>query len=195
MEATMSRDDPAPRPKHAGFDPGGTGGPAVGTALGRRQICKGAVGAAAAGTAGATVRTGATPALAAGGRTALARRARGILAAATTVEQTAVAPAVVGLTDAATIAVDASLGNDLRVTIAGNRTIANPSNPAPGQQIIFQVTQGPGGGFSVSWGSAYEFSDGLPQPVLSSGAGQTDLLGFIYNAAKGKWLFAAFLNG
>jgi hypothetical protein len=138
---------------------------------------------------------GAPLALAADSRTALARRARGILAAATTVEQTAVAPAVVGLTDAATIAVDASLGNDFRVTIAGNRTIANPSNPAPGQQIIFQVTQGPGGGFSVSWGSAYEFSDGLPQPILSSQAGQTDLLGFIYNAAKGKWLLAAFLNG
>jgi hypothetical protein len=58
-----------------------------------------------------------------------------------------------------------------------------------------QITQGPGGGFSVGWGTAYEFSDGLPQPVLSSQAGKTDLFGFIYNAAKGKWLLAAFLNG
>jgi hypothetical protein len=115
--------------------------------------------------------------------------------AATTVEQAAVAPAVVGLADAATIAVDASLGNDFRVTIAGNRTIANPSNPAPGQQIIFQLTQGPGGGFSVTWDGAFQFSAGLPQPVLSSQPGKTDLLGFIYNAAKGKWLLAAFLNG
>ena len=50
--------------------------------------------------------------------------------AATTTEPGAVAPAVVGLTDAATIAVDASLGNDFRVTIAANRTMATrPTRP------------------------------------------------------------------
>ncbi len=192
----MPRHSPVPRPRDAASDPGGTDGTGLRTALSRRKIFKGAVGAAAVGTAGGTLLTGASPALAAGSRTAVARRATGALTmAATTVEQAAVAPAVVGLTDAATIAVDASLGNDFRVTIAGNRAIANPSNQAPGQQIIFQVTQAPGGPFSLSWGGAYEFSDGLPQPVLSTQAGRTDLLGFIYNAAKGKWLLAAFLNG
>ena len=90
---------------------------------------------------------------------------------------------------------DASLGNDFRVTIAGNRTMGNPANPSNGQQIIFQVTQGSGGSFTLSWGSSYEFSAGLPQPSLSTTAGQTDLLGFIYNAAKGTWLLAAFVNG
>jgi hypothetical protein len=116
-------------------------------------------------------------------------------AQATTTEPGAVAPAVVNLTDAVTIAVDASLGNDFRVTIAGNRTMGNPANPANGQQIIFQVTQGPGGAFALAWGSSYEFSADLPQPSLSTTAGQTDLLGFIYNAAKGTWLLAAFVNG
>ncbi len=102
---------------------------------------------------------------------------------------------MVNLTDAATIGVDASLGNDFRLTIAGIRTMGNPANPSNGQQIIFQVTQGPGGSFTLSWGSSYEFSAGLPQPSLSTTAGQTDLLGFIYNAAKGNWLLAAFVNG
>ena len=106
----------------------------------------------------------------------------------TTVESGAVAPAVVGLTDAATIAVDASLGNDFRVTIAGNRTLGNPANPTDGQKIVVQVTQGAGGPFTLSYGTAYEFSTGLPQPTLSTTAGTTDLLGFVYNAAKGKWL-------
>jgi hypothetical protein len=36
---------------------------------------------------------------------------------------------------------------------------------------------------------------GLPQPTLSTTAGQTDLLGFVYNARKGTWLLAAFVNG
>ena len=120
---------------------------------------------------------------------------RATLLQSTTVEPGAVAPAVVVLTDSTTIAVDASLGNDFRVTIAGNRTLGNPSNPTDGQKIIFQVTQGSGGNFTLSYGSGYEFSTGLPQPTLSTTAGQTDLLAFIYNEQKGKWLLAAFVSG
>ena len=157
-------------------------GPGSGEVLSRRKIFKGAVGVAAVGAGGAALTTAtASPAAAA--------------AQATTTEPGAIAPAVVNLTDAATIAVDASLGNDFRVTIAGNRTMGNPANPANGQQIIFQVTQGSGGSFTLSWGSSYEFSADLPQPSLSTTAGQTDLLGFIYNATKGNWLLAAFVNG
>jgi len=150
-----------------------------GRLLSRRKIVKGAIGVAAAGAGGAVL----TAAIAAPA------------SAATTVESGALAPAVVNLADAATIAVDASQGNDFRVTIAGNRTMGNPANPADGQQIIFQVTQGSGGSFTLAWASAYEFSPGLAQPTLSTTAGQTDLLGFVYNAAKGTWLLAAFLNG
>ena len=157
-------------------------GPGSGQVLSRRKIFKGAVGVAAAGAGGAVLATATgTPAAA--------------VAQATTTEPGAVAPAVVNLTDAATIAVDASLGNDFRVTIAGNRTMGNPANPVNGQQIIFQVTQGTGGSYTLSWASGYEFSSDLPQPTLSTTAGQTDLLGFIYNAAKGTWLLAAFVNG
>ena len=153
-----------------------------GQALSRRKIFRGAVGVAAAGAGGA-VLTAAT-----------ASRASAA-AQATTTESGGVAPGVVNLTDVATIAVDASQGNDFRVTIAGNRAMGNPANPANGQQIIFQVTQGSGGPFTLSWGSGYEFSAQLPQPGLSTNAGQTDLLGFIYNATKGTWLLAAFVNG
>ena len=78
------------------------------------------------------------------------------------------APAVVHLLDAATIAVDASLGNDFRVTIAGNRTMGTPSNPTNGEQIIFQITQGTGAPFTITWASGYEFSAALPQPTLSN---------------------------
>jgi hypothetical protein len=156
--------------------------PGSGRVLTRRKIFRGAIGVAAAGTGIAVLSpAAASPAAAA--------------TQATTIESGAVAPAVVNLTDAATIAVDASQGNDFRVTIAGNRAMGNPANPANGEQIIFQVTQGSGGPFTLSWGSSYEFSTDLPQPTLSTQSGQTDLLGFIYNASKGTWLLAAFLNG
>jgi hypothetical protein len=166
----------------------------LGRALSRRKIFKGAAGVAAGAVGGAVLaQATAFPAAAAGG-TVLARQATA-LAAGTTVEQGGLAPAVVALADAATIAVNASLGNDFRVTLGGNRTMGTPSNATTGQQIIFQVTQGSAGSSTITWDSGYEFSTGLPQPTLSTTAGQTDLLGFIYNAAKGKWLLAAFVNG
>lgn len=98
-----------------------------------------------------------------------------------------VAPAVVGLADTATIAVNAALGNDFRVTIAGNRAIANPTGAVDGQRITLQVTQGSGGSFSLTWGSQYLFG-AAGAPVLSAAGGATDVLGFIYNAALASWL-------
>jgi hypothetical protein len=115
--------------------------------------------------------------------------------AATTVDTGGTAPAVVMLTDGGEIAVDASRGNDFRVTIAGNRSFANPANAADGQKIVFQITQGGQGSNTVTFASAYQFSAGLPQPALSTAVGYTDLLGFIYNASKGAWLFVAYVLG
>ena len=149
----------------------------------RRRFFKRAVGAAVVGAAGGSVLT-----------EAFAPAARAATAG-TTVEQGAVAPAVVDLTETATIAVDASLGNDYRVTLNGNRTMGTPSNPTDGQKIVFQVTQGSGGSFMITWGSGYGFSSGLAQPTLSTAAGQTDLLEFVYNASIGQWLLAASVTG
>jgi hypothetical protein len=98
-----------------------------------------------------------------------------------------VAPAVVNLTDAATIAVNAALGNDFRVTIDASRAMGSPLNPVDGQRITFQITQGAGGNFTMAWSSAYHFGTAGP-PVLSTAGGGTDVVGFIYNAAKSAWL-------
>jgi hypothetical protein len=152
-------------------------------ALSRRKIIQRAAGVAAVGAAGGSVLTG-----------VIASPARAAMQS-TTIDTGAVAPAVVMLTDAATITLDASTGNDFRVTLGASRTMANPANPTDGQQIIFQITQGTGGSAAITWGSGYEFSTGLPQPTLSTTAGETDLLGFIYNAHKQAWLLAAFVNG
>ncbi len=163
---------------HATTD--GNGSAEMVETMNRRKILGAALGVASAGVVGGSVlaETSAVPA-----------------GAATTTELGALAPAVVNLTDAPTIAVDASLGNDFRVTISANRTMGNPTNATGGEQIIFQITQGTGAPFTMAWGNSYEFSTSLPQPSLSGGAGQTDLLGFIYDAATGKWLLAAFVDG
>lgn len=149
-------------------------------ALSRRRVLTAAVGLAAVGVAGGSVLSEAAPIAA---------------SAQTTTQQGAIAPAVVPLIEGPTVSVDASLGNDFRLTLGGDRIMGNPSNPEPGQQIIFQITQGAGAPFTLSWGTNYEFSSSLPQPTLSMRVGQTDLLGFIYNAANGNWLLAAFVSG
>lgn len=105
----------------------------------------------------------------------------------TTITAGLVAPAVVLLTDAGTIGVSASLGNDFRVTINGNRTIANPTGAVDGQRITFHVTQGSGAPYTLAWGSQYKFG-AAGGPTLSTTAGNTDVLGFIYNQALASWL-------
>jgi hypothetical protein len=107
-----------------------------------------------------------------------------------------VAPAVVTLAFGNPTPVNAALGNDFRLTLtASTGTLATPTNPVDGQKMLVWVTQGTGGGFTLAYGTGYEFTAGLPAPTLSTAAGATDLLGFIYNAAKGKWVFVAFLAG
>lgn len=164
----------SPRPSRADRDD------ASGPPRSNRRKVLGAVGLAAVGVAGGS---------------ALSERFAAPAEASTTTETGGLAPAVVALADAPTIAVDASRGNDFRVTITADRTMGNPSNPVNGQQIIFQITQGTGAPYTITWGSTYDFSAALPEPVLSTAAGQTDLLGFMYNAAKGSWLLAAYVNG
>ena len=106
-------------------------------------------------------------------------------------------PSVIPLNDGTTVAVNAALGNDFRWTLTGNNhTLSNPTNPVDGQKIIFQVTQPASGGpYTIQYGTNYLFTTGLPAPTLSVTNSQVDILGFIYNAALGKWVFVAFLGG
>jgi hypothetical protein len=104
-------------------------------------------------------------------------------------------PTEVPLTDAVTIAVDASLGQVFTVTLGGNRTLGNPTNPSPGQGIIIRVSQDATGGRTLAYGTAYAFSTSLPSPTLSTAANATDYLAFIYSASVSKWRFLAFTSG
>jgi len=93
------------------------------------------------------------------------------------------APKVVTLTDAATIALDASGGNDFRVTIAANRTMGAPSNLADGQSFTIAVTQDATGGRTMTWNAAFKFG-AAGAPTLTTTANATDVLAFkVYGSA------------
>jgi len=66
----------------------------------------------------------------------------------------------VGLTDGATIAVNAFLSNNFTVTIAGNRTLSNPTNATAGQWLDFTITQDGTGSRTLAFGTAYQAVSG-----------------------------------
>jgi len=107
-----------------------------------------------------------------------------------------VTAACVALTDAATIAVDASLGSKFEVTLGGDRQLGNPTNPAGcGQLLLIRVRQDGTGTRHLTYGADYRFSTSLPAPTLSTGINNVDYLGFVYDKTAGKWDFVSFVYG
>lgn len=105
-------------------------------------------------------------------------------------------PRVFQLTDAATIAVDASRADKFEVTLGGNRQLGNPTNPAgDGQLILFRIRQDGTGSRILTYDTLYRFSTGLPSPTLSTGANALDYLGFAYNKTDGRWDYIAQVMG
>ena len=81
------------------------------------------------------------------------------------------------LTDGVTVSWDASLGQVATLTLAGNRTIANPTNMKVATYILYLV-QDATGSRTITWGSAYKWPGGVA-PVLSTGANKRDIISFI----------------
>jgi prefoldin subunit 5 len=79
------------------------------------------------------------------------------------------------LTDAATVAWDMAAGFDFRVTLAGNRTLANPTNVTIGKKGRIRVIQDATGGRTLAFGTAYSFA-GKVAPSLSAAAAAVDWL-------------------
>lgn len=99
------------------------------------------------------------------------------------------------LTDAATILVDAALGNVFTVTLGGNRTLGNPSNPTNGQRIIFRIRQDGTGSRTLALGSDYRLGTDITSTTLTTTAAKTDYLGVMYNSTDSKWDVIAFVKG
>ena len=88
---------------------------------------------------------------------------------------------VITLTDAATIAVDARLGDCFRVTLGGNRTLGNPTNMIGGKVYNFRIIQDGTGSRTLAYGSKYKFAGGTA-PVLSTAASSKDFMSCEYDA-------------
>jgi hypothetical protein len=85
------------------------------------------------------------------------------------------------LLDGATINVNAAKATTFRVTLGGNRTLANPTNLTDGQHLFFRIKQDGGGSRTLGYGSMYKFPGG--SATLSTAAGALDILSCQYDAA------------
>lgn len=79
------------------------------------------------------------------------------------------------LVDGATVTPDFGAAHNFTWSLAGNRTLANPTNLTEGQSGIIRITNT--GAFNITaWGNNWRVAGGTP--VLSSGAGKVDILAY-----------------
>lgn len=81
------------------------------------------------------------------------------------------------LTDAATITWDCSLGQNNTVTLAGNRTMAAPTNQTANTFYILEVIQDATGSRTLAWNAVFKWGAGTA-PTLSTTALARDYFTF-----------------
>jgi len=93
-----------------------------------------------------------------------------------------VGKAEVALSDGANIATDASLGNVFGVTLAGNRTLDNPTNLVVGGRYTWKITQDGTGSRTLAYGNKFLFAGGAP--TLTTTAAALDVITGIYDGTS-----------
>lgn len=116
--------------------------------------------------------------------------------ATATLEMKRIKAKVVALVDGANIAVNADTTDIGTVTLAGNRTLDNPTGtPLDGQVLEIRVKQDATGSRTLSYGTEYRFGTDPASPTLTTTASKTDFLYFERNAADSKWDFVKIAKG
>jgi len=95
------------------------------------------------------------------------------------------------LTDASTIAVDMSVGNNFSVTLGGNRTLGNPTNLTAGQSGIIFITQDGTGSRTLAYSSYWDFPNATA-PTLTTTASAVDVL--VYTVRSSTSIAAQLLT-
>jgi hypothetical protein len=87
------------------------------------------------------------------------------------------------LTDGTTINTDCDNSNSFKVTLAGNRTLANPTNLKSGATYVWIITQDSNGSRTLTFGSTFRFPSGVA-PVLTTTPNAVDMISGIFDGAK-----------
>ena len=85
---------------------------------------------------------------------------------------------IVSLTDAASVSLSFNNGQNFSLTLAGNRTLSNPTQCVPGQVGSIFIIQDGTGSRTLSYGTSWEFPAGTA-PTLSTSAAAVDRVDYI----------------
>lgn len=100
------------------------------------------------------------------------------------------------LTYSSTLATDASLADVFRVTLTGNVTLSNPTNPIDGKAITWEITQDGTGSRTVTLGNKFVIPSTATTPLAwSTAAGKTDILCVRYNSSADKFYVVSMVGG
>lgn len=104
--------------------------------------------------------------------------------------------AAIALTYASTTNTDAALGCVFDLTLTGNVTLANPTNPVDGQAVKWRIRQDATGGRTVALGSKFRIPATATSPLAwSTAASKLDIFAAIYNLADDKWDVISMVPG
>lgn len=106
-----------------------------------------------------------------------------------------VAYGAVTLTDAATVATDASLGNTFKVTLGGNRTLGNPTNAKDGQRLTWEVIQDGTGSRTLAMDTKFAFGTDITGITLTTTLNKRDFITAIYDSTADKFYVTGFVRG
>lgn len=105
--------------------------------------------------------------------------------------------APVTLTDAATVATNAALGNLFRCALGGDRTIGAPTNPVDGQFITYELTaSGAARTPTLATGAGgFAYGSDFTGPLTQIVSGKTDIVGCRYRSTENRWWVEAYMKG
>lgn len=103
----------------------------------------------------------------------------------------------VALSDASTIATDASLGRNFSASSATDRTLGAPTNPVNGQKCIWRWTNTDGSSHTLTLttgAGGFRFGTDITA-LTATAAGKADYIGAVYVTADDRWDVVSYVKG
>jgi hypothetical protein len=102
----------------------------------------------------------------------------------------------VALTYAATVTTNAASGDIFDLTLTGNVTLANPTNPVDGKTVRWRIRQDATGSRTITLGNKFQIPSSATTPLAwSTAANAMDILAATYHAGRDKWDVVALVTG
>lgn len=87
------------------------------------------------------------------------------------------------LTDGANISINLADSNNFTVTLAGNRTLDNPTNIVAGQTGSIFIVQDSTGSRTLAYGSYYDFAAGTAPTLTAGAANAVDRIDYVVRSS------------